>query len=194
MLFDYFCKKLLMKAVKNNKPFFLFLLKFGISYLLLSVIYWAYLNQFDAESFEPDGMTTVVAKQAKDIVLLFGDEATIKPHPKEASYVFFIKNKSVARIVEGCNAVSVMILFVAFIIAFSTTFKRTSLYIAAGVIIIHILNVIRVALLSLGFYYYPDYKELMHDILFPLFIYGVVFMLWVAWVIKFSGNAKTLSK
>lgn len=135
-------------------------------------------------------MTAMVARQAKDVVLLFGNDATIKPHPKEASYLFYVKNKSVARIVEGCNAASVMILFMAFIVAFSTTFKRTFIYIVAGIFIIHILNVIRVGLLSLGFYYYPDYKDLLHDILFPLFIYGVVFALWVAWVIKFSGNAK----
>lgn len=179
-----------MNVVKNNKPFFLFLLKFGLSYLLLSVIYWFYLNQFDTENNEPDSITAMVARQAKDVVLLFGNDATIKPHPKEASYLFYVKNKSVARIVEGCNAASVMILFMAFIVAFSTTFKRTFIYIFAGILIIHILNVIRVGLLSLGFYYYPDYKDLLHDILFPLFIYGVVFALWVAWVIKFSGNAK----
>lgn len=179
-----------MNVVKNNKPFFLFLLKFGLSYLLLSVIYWFYLNQFDTDNNEPDSMTAMVARQAKDVVLLFGNDATIKPHPKEASYLFYVKNKSVARIVEGCNAASVMILFMAFIVAFSTTFKRTFIYIVAGIFIIHILNVIRVGLLSLGFYYYPDYKDLLHDILFPLFIYGVVFALWVAWVIKFSGNAK----
>ena len=78
----------------------------------------------------------------------------------------------------------------SFIIAFSTTFKRTSLYIIIGVLIIHVLNIVRIALLGLGFYYYPEYEELMHDILFPLFIYGVVFALWVLWVMKLSGNAK----
>ena len=112
------------------------------------------------------------------------------PHLKQAAYVFFVNNDSVARIVEGCNGVSVMILFIAFIIAFSTTFKKTSLYILIGLLIIHLLNIVRIALLGLGFYYYPEHEELLHDILFPLFIYGVVFALWVLWVMKFSGNAK----
>lgn len=179
-----------MGIVAKNKPFFLFLLKFGLSYLLLSVLYWAFLSQYDAENFEPDAMTTIVAEQARGIVQFFGEEAAIAPHPREASHYFFVNGKRVARIVEGCNAVSVMILFMAFIVAFSTTFKRTALYIMAGIIIIHLLNIIRVALLTLGFYYYPEYKSLLHDILFPLFIYGVVFILWVAWVMKFSGNAK----
>jgi exosortase family protein XrtF len=83
-----------------------------------------------------------------------------------------------------------MILFAAFIVAFSSTFKRTSLFIVGGLLVIHVLNIIRIALLSLGFYYYPEHKAILHDIVFPLFIYGVVFLLWIIWVTKLSGNAK----
>ncbi|OIQ21327.1 MAG: exosortase family protein XrtF [Flavobacterium sp. MedPE-SWcel] len=180
-----------MNVWQKNRPFFLFLIKFGLSYFVLSVIYSLYLNQYNGDAFETDSMTKLVAEQARDIVNFMGDKSFIKPNDKEASYVFYVNNDSVARIVEGCNAVSVMILFVAFIIAFSTTFKRTSLYILAGILIIHVLNVIRIGLLGLGFYYYPEYEELMHDILFPLFIYGVVFSLWVLWVMKLSKNGKT---
>ncbi|MBF01579.1 exosortase family protein XrtF [Flavobacterium coralii] len=179
-----------MSIWQKNRPFFLFLIKFGLSYLILSVLYWLYLNQYNAEANEADGMTTIVAEQSQDVALWLGQEAYITEHPEQPSYRFFINNKAVARVVEGCNAVSVMILFAAFVIAFSTTFKRTSLFILAGIVIIHILNVVRVALLSMGFYYYPEYKELMHDILFPLFIYGVVFALWVLWVMKISGYGK----
>jgi hypothetical protein len=32
----------------------------------------------------------------------------------------------------------------------------------------------------------------LHGVLFPLFIYGVVFILWVIWVSKFSLYAKIL--
>jgi len=178
-----------MSILKKNRAFFIFLAKFALCYLLLSGVYWLYLSQYDATLKEPDGMTQLVAIQSRDVGRLLGEDVTIAQHTKEASYRVFVNNKIVARVVEGCNAISVMILFAAFIVAFSTTFKRTVLYIIAGIFIIHILNVIRVGLLSLGFYYYHDYKELLHDILFPLFIYGVVFVLWVLWVIKFSGNA-----
>jgi len=178
-----------MSILKKNRAFFIFLAKFALSYLILSGVYWLYLSQYDAAMLEPDGMTRTVAQQSRDLGRVLGENVTIAQHTKEASYRVFVNNKVVARVVEGCNAVSVMILFAAFIIAFSTTLKRTALYIVAGVIIIHVLNVIRVVLLSLGFYYYHDYRELLHDIFFPLFIYGVVFVLWVLWVIKFSGNA-----
>ena len=178
-----------MSILKKNRAFFTFLAKFGLSYLLLSGIYWLYLSQYNADISEPDGMTRLVAAQSSDVGVFLGENVRLEQWKTEAAFRVFVNNKNVARVVEGCNAISVMILFAAFIVAFSTTFKRTALYIVVGLLIIHILNVIRVGLLSLGFYYYHDYKELMHDILFPLFIYGVVFVLWVLWVIKFSGNA-----
>jgi len=178
-----------MSIIKKNRSFFIFLAKFGLSYLLLSGMYWLYLSQYDAAKMEPDGMTRLVAQQSCDFDKFLGEDVRIRQRKREASFRVFVNNKSVARVVEGCNAVSVMILFAAFIVAFSTTFKRTALYIIAGVLIIHILNVIRVGMLSLGFYYYYDYRRLLHDIIFPLFIYGVVFILWILWVIKFSGNA-----
>jgi len=182
-----------MGILQKNRPFFIFLAKFGLSYLVLSCLYWLFLNQYDAAKLEADGMTTIVAQQCRDAVNFFGGDASIAPHEKEASYRFYLNGKNVVRIVEGCNAISVMILFTAFIVAFSTTFKRTALYILLGLVIIHILNIVRIVLICYGVYYYKEYAGLLHDIVFPLFIYGVVFVLWVAWVIKFSGNAKPVT-
>jgi hypothetical protein len=36
--------------------------------------------------------------------------------------------------------------------------------------------------------HYPSSRDFLHDIVFPLFIYGVVFLLWIVWVFKFSGH------
>ncbi|MFL9843833.1 exosortase family protein XrtF [Flavobacterium rhizosphaerae] len=179
-----------MDMFRANKPFFLFLLKFAGSYLLLSLLYRLYLMQFDAALFEPDGMTRLVAEQSRDIMIFFGENASIQRLYTEPSYRFFVNGRSVARVVEGCNAVNVMILFAAFVVAFSSTLKKTALYIVFGAVVIHILNVTRIALLNFGLFYYPEYGEILHDVVFPLFIYGVVFVLWVIWVIKFSGNVK----
>jgi hypothetical protein len=37
---------------------------------------------------------------------------------------------------------------------------------------------------------FPGQVSFLHGVLFPLFIYGVVFILWVIWVSKFSLYAK----
>lgn len=179
-----------MSILSENKPFFLFLGKFIISYLVLTCIYMLYLSQYNEAAFETDGITHAVAKQSSALVRFLGEESHLAPHPNQAADKFFVNNKYVARIVEGCNAISVMILFAAFIVSFSTTVKRTTLYILAGFVIIYLLNIMRIALITLGAYYYPEYSSFIHDIIFPLFIYGVVFVLWIIWVLKFYKNAK----
>lgn len=182
-----------MGIVSNNKSFFLFLGKFAMAYLILSGIYMAYLSNYEEQVPVTDPITHSVAKQTAVLVRFFGDESHLAQHPREASDKFFVNNRYVARVVEGCNAVSVMILFTAFIVAFSTTFKRTALYIVAGVVVIHLLNVLRIAIICMGVYYYPEYSRFLHDIVFPLFIYGVVFLLWVLWVLKFYKNGKKVT-
>jgi exosortase family protein XrtF len=175
---------------KQYKPFLLFLIGFFGSYLLLVGAYKFYLAQFDAEKFETDGMTVMVSKQTSWFTNFIGQDSKIAPSAVEASYDFYIYNKKIARIVEGCNAISVMILFAAFIIGFRGSIKRTLLFIVAGVLLIHVFNVIRISIIALGLYYYPEHRRLLHDYLFPLFIYGVVFLLWLVWVNKFSYHAK----
>ncbi|MFY8008070.1 MAG: exosortase family protein XrtF, partial [Flavobacterium sp.] len=58
-----------------------------------------------------------------------------------------------------------------------------------GLLLIHLLNISRIALLSVALYHFPEQEQLLHDVIFPLIIYGVVFLLWVIWVNKFSLHA-----
>ncbi len=176
--------------LKQYRPFLIFLGKFLFTYLLLTFLYQQYLNSFDATKFEPDGATKLVSENTVWFLRTVGYDAEIYPHPRESSYKLFLDSRAIARIVEGCNAVSVMILFVAFIVAFSSKFLRTFLFIVGGVLLLHVLNVVRVGIISVAMQQYPEYKTLLHDVLFPLFIYGVVFGLWVLWINKFSFYAK----
>ena len=183
--FHRFVKNLFLESYYiKYKPFLTFVAKFFLIYLVLSLSYGFYLDQFDQATFEPDGITTLVSDQTRDLLKVFGVDAATAPHELEASHKFMVNGKFVARIVEGCNAVSVMILFVAFVVAFKGKLKHTLLFILAGILIIHILNIIRIALLTLALYYYPQYQEFLHGTIFPLVIYGVVFILWVIWVNK----------
>lgn len=141
-------------------------------------------------TFEPDGFTKFVAGQVESVLKIFGQDAYVLPHQNEASMKLYYNQKFIARVVEGCNAMSVMILFMAFVIAFKGKIKHTFLFILAGIVIIHILNVIRIALLGVALYNYPEYEHILHGVIFPLFIYGVVFGLWVIWVQKFSTYGK----
>ncbi|MGO3238755.1 MAG: hypothetical protein ACTIKA_10935 [Psychroflexus halocasei] len=46
----------------------------------------------------------------------------------------------------------------------------------------------RIALLSIAIFEYPQYTDFLHTTLFPAFIYGVVFILWFVWVRNFNLN------
>jgi len=184
----------LKKYLILYKPFLLFLGKFLLSYLLLTFAYESYLSQFDVTKFETDGFTQLVAKQTKDVMLFFNCDADIEPNVKEPAVNLLYNGKRMARIIEGCNGLSVIILFVAFIIAFSGRIKATILYLIGGSLLIHILNVARIALLCVLMYYFPSQKHFLHGVVFPLFIYGVVFLLWIIWVNKFSKYATKTAK
>jgi exosortase family protein XrtF len=78
----------------------------------------------------------------------------------------------------------------SFIVAFAGEFKTTLLYAFAGSIIIYAFNLIRIVILSVGLYHYPWRREVMHEVVFPLLIYGTVFLLWMFWVNRFSKTLK----
>ena len=158
-------------------------------YVGLTALYQFYLNQFDSFIlFQVDDFTQFVACQVNKMLLFFNYDSALILHNNEASVKLFLNHIYVARIVEGCNALSVMILFAAFVVAFSGKWIHTLLFIIAGCLLIHFLNVMRIALLCIALLRYPEQEHLLHGVVFPLFIYGVVFGLWVIWVNKFSSH------
>jgi exosortase family protein XrtF len=180
----------LKEYVIQYKPFLLFLAKFFATYLVLSFIYQTYLNRFDSKNNQVDDFTSLVASQTQKVLSVVNNEVYTLPNDKEPSIKLFYRNKWVSRVIEGCNALSVLILFVSFVIAFSGKFKQTLLFILFGAIIIHLFNVLRIALLSMAVYHFPESQDFLHSVIFPLFIYGIVFLLWIIWVSKYSSYAK----
>ena len=153
----------------------------------MSFAYKLYLDFSDGTKYYPDYLTHIVAKQSKELLVAVGYESRIAPHPDEPSMKLVINEKYVARVVEGCNSISVIILFMAFVIAFSGKPKITFFYILAGSTLIYVVNLIRIVILSIGLYHYPWRREILHTVIFPAIIYGMVFLLWMFWVNRFSN-------
>ncbi len=167
-----------------------FIITFLLVYGVLTVGYNVYLKLSVGSKYYPDYMTSLVARQTNSLLNTIGYEAKILPHPDEASMKIIINGKFVARVIEGCNAVSIIILFLSFIVAFAGKLKTTFLYCFAGSIIIYAFNLIRIVILSAGLYHYPWRREVLHNVIFPMLIYGTVFLLWMFWVNRFSKNVK----
>ncbi len=178
--------------MKGNKTVVLFLLKFFGTYFLLFLIYAVYLNktQKTTDVFTCAPITSTVAKQTQFLLNYWGYNTLIEQHTEEVSIKLIVQNKYVATIIEGCNSISVIILFISFIVAFASNFKTTFLYILFGSLIIYFSNILRIALITIALVEYPHYENILHDFVFPGFIYGITFLLWLIWVQKFSSIKK----
>lgn len=174
--------------MKSNRFIIYFLLKFFGVYALLFIIYTSYLNKAQvinpSHSCEP--ITKIVAEQSNFLLNIFGYNSEILQSENEFSIQLIVEGKFVARVIEGCTSISIIILFISFIVAFSGKLKVTLYYILIGSLIIYSFNVLRIAVITICLYEFPEYQELLHNIVFPLIIYGITFLLWMLWVLKFS--------
>lgn len=176
------------KYLIQFKPFLIFIGTFFAAYIVLTVAYKIYLNSLKAD--EVDAVTSWVGHNAEQLLLALNYDAKVQQGFASPWLEVWFNSKYQIRIVEGCNAVSVIILFISFVLAFSGKLKVTLLYILFGIVFIYILNVVRIALLTILLSHFPHKSHLLHGVLFPLAIYGSVFLLWVIWVNKFSKYAK----
>lgn len=159
-------------------------------YVSLSVVYKLYLQYSDGSKFYPDYITHLVSLQSEDLLNTLGYNTKVLPHPNEPSMKLILNGMFIGRIIEGCNSISVIILFLSFIVAFSGRLKTTFFYILSGSVLIYIVNLLRIVVLAIGLYLYPKYGDVLHTVIFPGIIYGMVFLLWVFWVNRFSKLKK----
>ncbi|MEO8240531.1 MAG: exosortase family protein XrtF [Flavobacterium sp.] len=176
------------KYLLQFKPFLIFIGTFFAAYILLTIVYKLYLNSFATNDI--DGITNIVGCNVDYLMRLFNCDILIQKSLSGAYLEVWYNKHFTLKIVEGCNAVSVIILFISFVVSFSGKFKTTLFFILSGVLFIYLMNVIRIALLTVLLFRYPEKEHILHGVLFPLIIYGLVFILWVIWVNKFSKYAK----
>lgn len=150
-------------------------------------MYSGFLNLYDGEDPVPDPLTQLVARQSGSVMEGIGyDNVEVVMHYTGLSMKLMVDDYFLAGIVEGCNSASIIILFTSFILAFFGKAKTTLLYLIVGSVIIYVINVLRIVILAVSIYEYPQYSGFMHSIFFPLAIYGTVFILWLLWVRIYS--------
>ena len=181
--------------MKKRKIIIKFLLKFFITYFLLLAVYSIYLKQTQqkVDVFSCAPITKTVAFHTHELAKFLGIDTYTGQHESELSMKFFVGDVYALRIVEGCNSINVLILFLTFIIAFSGSLKATVIFGVIGSLVIYVVNLLRILMLGVLITKYPEYLYFMHGILFPAIIYGTTFILWIIWVNKFS-NLKKVKK
>lgn len=166
------------------KPVLKILLRFIILYVVMVLAYQFYLNEFKNAGLDP--FSGWVMEQTNFLQNFFGYTSQMVPaNPEYETTWFYLNEVYVSRMVEGCNAISVMILFVAFIFAFYKGLK-TFTFAVAGLVFLHVINVFRIVGLNLVILEHEAYSKIFHDYVFPAIIYGSVVLLWLIWIKFFA--------
>jgi exosortase family protein XrtF len=87
---------------------------------------------------------------------------------------------------EPCNGVKIFGLFTIFILSFQGEIKNKLFFIIIGLTLLHILNVLRIAVLTYISAVNPLILDFNHNITFQLIIYGAMLSLWYIWITQIS--------
>ena len=178
------------ELITKYKSVIQFVLLFLGTYLVLSFCYSTYLKLSVGGSYHPDFVTHFVARQSTGLISNLGYDAEIVAHESKPQMILNMNKKYLASIIEGCNSISVIVLFIAFIVAFAQRFKKTFFFIVVGSMLIYIVNVIRIVILAISLHHYPQYEKLLHGVVFPGIIYGMVFLLWMLWIHRLAPKTE----
>lgn len=187
-----------MSGWKKFKPTIFFLLRFFGIYLAGSLLYGAFISYYDTlDPPRTDPITRYVAVHCAYPTGWLGYDFRLEPHdhlnreslPEQTYDTLWLNGQYAVSVEEGCNGINIMILFVAFVVAFSGKRRNMLLFIPAGLVFIHLANIGRLLLLSLlnvewgaaAFHFFHKYG-------FTAVLYAAVFVLWYLWVTRFAGK------
>ena len=178
-------------ALKEFKPTVAFLVKFVGIYVVANLLYGAFVTAY---SPGPDPITRITSQQTAIALGVCGWPSTTKDNEKKPTTELIHEGRSVLAIYEGCNGVNIMIIFVAFLVAFGPIDKSMWLFALAGIVIIHLMNLARITLLFWVVLYLPDFVYFTHKYFFTAILFVLVFVLWIVWVRRFSHLKVVASK
>lgn len=87
-----------------------------------------------------------------------------------------------------CLCADVMMLLIAFVVAYPGPWKKKLWFLPLGLLAIHLMNVLRITALCLTKIYHPKWMYINHTYIFNIVMLGFTFMLWVIWITKFSPD------
>ena len=160
------------------RPALRFLSIFVGVYLLGNVFYGLYVEFYKPA---PDPATVWVSEQTAFVLNLVGGGVYSVESEGEPTVLLKNNDKTVLRIFEGCNGLNVMVVFLAFVVAFGGKPKKELLFIVAGLFVLHLSNLVRIILLYYTAIHQPHFFYYFHKYFFTAILYLVVFVLWFQW-------------
>ena len=138
-----------------------------------------------------DGMAGIVYKQSLWLVNhVLGIDFTAVDQTR----TFYFSNSGYIAINKSCSGLKQILQFALLMAVYPGLWKRKLWFIPAGILIVHLTNLFRIAGLSVVIVAMPEYWDLSHDYFFRPFFYVVIFSLWVLWVEKIGRPKKPIKK
>lgn len=165
--------------LKEYKPAIYFLLRYVALYLVLNTAYAYYVDHYSPDA---DPVTRIVTEHTAGLLSVLDTGVSTHGEEGNANVPLTRNGETVMSVYEGCNSVNVMIVFVAFIIAFKGPFKLFLRYFFLGLLGVYVINLLRLMGLYGVALYLPGTFYFFHKFFFTGVIYAVVFILWYFWV------------
>jgi exosortase family protein XrtF len=174
-------------SFKEFKPTMIFLGKFIGLYIAGNLLYGFYVTYFEPR---PDPTTHMVSIQTAFLLNLYDLDVTSVDQVLKPTCWLIYDNRTILSVYEGCNGLNTMIIFIAFVVGFGPVSKKMIWFIVMGILMIHIVNLLRIGVLFFVAEYWPTYMYFTHKYFFTAILYLVVFLMWMLWVKKFSSVEK----
>lgn len=173
---------------KKYHPFLQFLAVFFISYFLLTGLYRYFIDCIFVN--QPDPITHFVTEKTIYFLRFFDSTAHYSANFEAKYYKIFYHSKFIVRVVEGCNVMSILIIFNAFLFAFYKSFLKNFVFAIIGSFVLFFLNIFRIVAIVILIDKFPNLEHMLHGVVFPAIIYGLVFLFWIFWINRFVKNEK----
>jgi exosortase family protein XrtF len=173
-----------MKAILQKNAFLRFLVFSGLTYLVLYLIHQFLVKRYSL--YDQKFIGTIIIG-AEDILNLLGYK-TFKRLQDLDFQIVGIDGSNGVWVGSNCNAISLFMLFIVFIVWYPGHQKAKFWFIPFGIVTIHILNILRIVALAMISYYAPEWLDFNHTYTFTFLVYAYIFFLWMWWVNKFSNR------
>lgn len=163
-----------MSSIKSffKSEIALFLIKVICIYF---VWYMAYELWILPNGYIDEPLSKNIASISAGILTFFGEDVFYYGR------VVGIVGTAGGEIVDGCNGIAAIGLFLGFIFAYPGAWMPRIFFSIFGIAVIYLVNVARIVILSYTQYYWPQLFDFTHDYSTTAIFYFVIFILWMIW-------------
>ena len=173
--------------MENNKTLYWFVAKAAGIFVLWQVLYYLWLvPHTNVESW----VTNATATGSTFILQTLGYEADHYNHIRSSSgklmSTITISNEDQLNVGNKCNALTLIVLFAGFIIAYPGNGWYKLLFIVVGSLTIFLINLIRCLFLVFNYLFFHTSFDFNHKYTFTIATYLCVFYFWMLWANRLS--------